>query len=133
MPVGTPCVETKQDCLIAVEKLPKIIMCGCCFRKAKQRLIPFEVPGHVGYANDRALLQFSATGALSGQSGHGSLRCREIKLFADKLDHLGDGRGAKTEGALDNAGFAANVTRDVEGRCCPLRSARITSKPLIFA
>ena len=40
----------------------------------------------------------------------------ELELLADKLDRLGQDRGAETEGALDDAGLAADVTRDVEGR-----------------
>ena len=44
-----------------------------------------------------------------------SLRRREIEVFANKLDHLGQSRGAEPKRALDDAGLAANVIRDVEG------------------
>jgi hypothetical protein len=77
--------------------------------------------GRVGDRNLDGSLAIFGDGRVKRPIGSvGSLRCREIKLFADKLDHLGEGRGVKTEGALDNAGCAANVTRDVEGRCLSL-------------
>jgi hypothetical protein len=39
----------------------------------------------------------------------------ELELLADKLDRLSQNGDAETEGALDDAGLAADVTRDVEG------------------
>ena len=50
----------------------------------------------------------------------GLLRRRELEPFADKLDGLGQSRGTEAKRALDDAGLASNVTRDVEGRCLSL-------------
>ncbi len=41
----------------------------------------------------------------------------EFDLLAEKLDCLSQDRSAETEGALDDAGLASDVTRDIEGRC----------------
>jgi hypothetical protein len=43
----------------------------------------------------------------------------EFQAFADELDRFGQGRNTEAEGALDNAGFAADVARDVEGSRLP--------------
>ena len=53
--------------------------------------------------------------ALGWMSGH--VKRPEFQPLADKLDSLGQDRGAETEGALDDAGLAADVTREIEGRC----------------
>ena len=59
------------------------------------------------------------------------LRCPVFAAIADEPDHLGEGGGAQPEGALDDAGLAPDVTWNA---CAwPLRSARITSKPLMVA
>ena len=39
----------------------------------------------------------------------------ECKVGVDELNRFGQGRGAKAEGTLDNAGLAAKVIGDVEG------------------
>jgi hypothetical protein len=41
------------------------------------------------------------------------LRGFELDLLTDKLDRLGQNRDTKTEGSLDDADLAADVTRDV--------------------
>jgi hypothetical protein len=62
------------------------------------------------------------------------LRRLKFELLADELDGLGEHTGSKVEGAFDEARLAPHVAGDVEaGRPWPLRSARITSKPLIVA
>ncbi len=53
MPVGAPRVETEQDRSIRVEDLPEVIVGRSGLREAKQRLVPFEAPGHVSNTNDR--------------------------------------------------------------------------------
>ena len=55
------------------------------------------------------------------------------RVRANKLDRLGQDRRAETEGALDDAGLAADVRVMLKIDAWPLRSARITSKPLIVA
>ncbi len=44
-----------------------------------------------------------------------SLRYRELEMFADKLNRLGQSGSTKPKRALDDTGLAANVIRDVEG------------------
>ncbi len=39
----------------------------------------------------------------------------EFEVRVDELDRFSRGRGSKAEGAFDNAGFAGNVIRNVEG------------------
>ena len=40
----------------------------------------------------------------------------ELQPLADELDRFGQERGTETEGALDDAGLAADVAREVEGQ-----------------
>jgi hypothetical protein len=55
-------------------------------------------------------------GAHEGVVGSAGPSCRfEFEVRVDELDCFGKGRGSKAEGAFDNAGFAGNVIRDVEG------------------
>src|SRR5208337_2679003 len=41
----------------------------------------------------------------------------EFDQLAEQFDCLSQNGGAETEGALDDAGLASDVTRDIEGRC----------------
>ena len=80
------------------------------------------------------LLQSAVEGTHRRPSGSVGLSSRfELELLADKLDRLGQNRGTKTEGALDNRASPrmSRVTLKADAR--PLRSARITSKLLIVA
>ena len=67
-----------------------------------------------------ALLQFTDEGARRCLPGPAGLSCRvTFELFADKLDRLGQSRGAEAKSALDEAGLTLSVTRNVEGRGLP--------------
>jgi hypothetical protein len=46
-----------------------------------------------------------------------SLGCLQLHPLADELDCFCYGRRTETEGALDNAGFAADIASEIEGRC----------------
>lgn len=81
----------------------------------------------------RALLQAIVGGAKGTGRIRGLSSCFELAAFADKLNRLGQCRGTETEGARDDAGLAANVMRELKAEAGPLRSARITSKPLMVA
>jgi hypothetical protein len=60
-------------------------------------------------------------------------RMFEFEVCVDELDRFGQSRGAKAEGALDDASLAADVIGVLKADAWPLRRARITSKPLIVA
>ena len=59
--------------------------------------------------------------------------CFEFEPLAEESNGLRESAVAEPEGALDDARLTADVAPDVEGPAWPLRSARITSKPLIVA
>ena len=61
----------------------------------------------------QALLQICARMRMVVSSWLSS--CFKFEPFVDKLDRLGDRRRAEAEGALEDAGSAAYVARDVEG------------------
>jgi hypothetical protein len=66
----------------------------------------------------RALLQSLGAGRTRRPIGSVHLSGRfEFDLLAEQLDCLSQDGGAETEGALDDAGLASDVTRDIEGRC----------------
>ena len=56
--------------------------------------------------------------------------CFEFGLLAEKLDCLSQDRGAETEGALDDAGLASDVTGDIEGPMPVLCGARASLRSL---
>jgi hypothetical protein len=63
----------------------------------------------------------------------GSSSCFELEPLVEKLRCLGQGGRAEAEGALDDAGLPQMSRVTLKADACPLRSARITSKPLIVA
>ena len=50
--VGSPLMETKQDCPVRVNDLAKIIMSRRRLRLSKQRLIPLEAASNISNADD---------------------------------------------------------------------------------
>ena len=51
--------------------------------------------------------------------GAGVLRRLELHPLRDELHSLGENAGADSKSALDNAGLASDVTREVEDGCDP--------------
>jgi len=52
-----------------------------------------------------------------------------LEAFADELSRFGQGRNTETEGTLDNAGLAADIACDGEGRRLPLTSCGVRAAP----
>ena len=82
MLVGTPRVETEQDRSIRVEDLPEVVVGRSRFRQTKQRLVPLEALGHVGYANDRPYALHRFLSALPSTRAEISVSLRDVQLEA---------------------------------------------------
>jgi hypothetical protein len=52
MLVRAPQMEAEQDGSIRIEDLAKVVMARLCPGLAEERLIPFEAPQHIAYADD---------------------------------------------------------------------------------
>jgi hypothetical protein len=52
MLVRAPLMEAEQDGSIRIEDLTKVAMARLCLALAQERLIPFEAPRHIAYADD---------------------------------------------------------------------------------
>ena len=53
MIVRAPLVQAEHDRAILVEDLTKVIMSRLCLGLAEERLVPFEAPRYIVYADDR--------------------------------------------------------------------------------
>ena len=73
----------------------------------------------------RAREQLIGSGGLSGRF--------ELKPFAEKLDRLGQSGGAEAKVRSTRRASPRMSRVMLNADACPLRSARVTSKPLIVA
>jgi len=84
--MGSPVVETEQDCSIRVDDLPEVVVGGSRLRQAKQRLVPLESLGHVSYADDRPRALYGSLCGISARSTNPQVPRRGFTPIRDQLE-----------------------------------------------